>query len=243
MTRPADATHGGRITGYFYKADPLEPLNWLKWVDNAWVEVGTIPVGTIKPLCDVLDYATPTIVDARVPEAIFNNFGSNWQWASIDYRGVARVHTFQPSFTATGRIEMPRGKHNSQPVEAFDRLDGSGFPLWVKRNHRQLLRLPTDRFGRALPPGADPVEAADAAITNNLASAIAAGVFAKSMDNPKYQIARSERCRCTITPEQVAELVSRELGIDIDGDGAFSIHAHNEATGWALTVEWTRALS
>lgn len=97
---------------------------------------------------------------ATIPQRIFDNFGGNWRWASIDYRGVARVHTFEPTFTASGRIEVPRGKHNSQPCEAFDMVDAPPSPVWVTRNAWPRGKV-TDRFGIDLPTGADPVEAAD----------------------------------------------------------------------------------
>jgi hypothetical protein len=170
---------------------------------------------------------------ATIPEAIFNNFGSNWQWASIDYRGVARVHTFQPSFTATGRIEMPRGKHNSQPVEAFDRLDGSGSPFWVTRGPCAP-SLPTDRFGIQLPVGADPVEAADVVPTASVDNPFSS----LTSDTPKYAVTRVERGSCTFTSSQLMTILAPAI-LEADGDYT-SIRCFVDGDG--VTVEWERPL-
>lgn len=102
---------------------------------------------------------------ARDWNAIFNGFGGNWWWASVDYRGVARVHTFHPEFTSTGRVAVPRPVGNSEPAPAFD-VDVSSFPGWkpmvITRIHPVGTVLNcTDRFGVELPEGANPVEAAD----------------------------------------------------------------------------------
>lgn len=110
----------------------------------------------------------PEFVPGTFPfldDSIFEGFGNNWRWATIDYRGVARVHTFEPSFTKTNRIEAPRFKANSMPAEAFNIVDlQEGWqPLLFKRDMRRagIRSVPTDRFGVQLPAGADPVEAAD----------------------------------------------------------------------------------
>lgn len=108
------------------------------------------------------DFPPIAPMQADLFQKIFTGFGANWKWASIDYRGVARVHTFEPTFTDTGRIRMPSGKHNSCPCEAFDMVDGlpEGWsPIWTSRNSAPPYN--TDRFGVLLPDGADPVEAAD----------------------------------------------------------------------------------
>lgn len=174
-------------------------------------------------------------------EACFGSLGSNWGWASVDYRGVARIHTFAPTFTASGRVALPIGKHNSQPVPAFDvnPVPADWTPITIVR--KMTPPYATDRFGALLLDGADLVEAADVVRMPPGPKAMAE-LLKSGVDNPAYKIARSERCRCTITPEQLAYIVSRELGIDIDGDGPFSVHAHNDGKGYALTVEWERAL-
>lgn len=96
-------------------------------------------------------------------EACFGNLGSNWGWVSVDYRGVARAHTFAPTFTASGRVALPIGKHNSQPVPAFDvnPVPAGWTPMTIVR--KMAPPYTTDRFGKLLPTGADPVEAADVA--------------------------------------------------------------------------------
>lgn len=97
-------------------------------------------------------------------EQMFNGFGSNWRWGSVDYRGAARVHTFLPMFSDSGRVTAPR-KGASCPVEAFNMevLPVDWQPITVHRDMRTgaMHMLPTDRFGVQLPTGADPVDAAD----------------------------------------------------------------------------------
>lgn len=178
-------------------------------------------------------------------EMMFAGFGSNWVWASIDYRGVARVHTFVPAFTASGRIALPIGKHNSQPVPAFDAnpLPEDWEPVTIPRT--TTMPYPTDRFGKMLPIGADPVEAAD--VTSFMPEAgkiplIDVGQFTKGIDNPAYNIRRTEQCRCDISETQLNELLRRELGIP--DDGLFDVYATMQPgkSGVGLTVEWKRAL-
>lgn len=103
-------------------------------------------------------------------EACFGNLGSNWGWASVDYRGVARVHTFAPTFTASGRVALPIGKHKSQPVPAFDvnPVPADWAPMTIVR--KAAPPYTTDRFGNMLPTGADPVEAADVVQAPTMAS-------------------------------------------------------------------------
>ena len=210
MIRPGDATHGDR-TGNYYKADPLEALNWLKWIGTMWVNVGTLSVGTIKPLCDVLDYAPPPPppmpdlppAPVAIPQSIFNGFGSNWKWASVDYRGVARVHTFEPHFTPTGRIEMPRFKANSEPREAMNMTvvpEG-----WTPLKMPRAVSPPytTDRFGVQLPTGADPVEAADVAPVESAPTVKKYSITTKTIS--------VETGEFSFTPEQVLEILRQAL--------------------------------
>lgn len=106
---------------------------------------------------------TPLQLGLYMNDSIFEGFGSNWQWASIDYRGVARIHTFPPTFSATGRLLVPQFKSNSATCEAFDiveNLPDGWTPMYLSRR-ACAPSLPTDRFGVTLPAGADPVEAAD----------------------------------------------------------------------------------
>lgn len=118
---------------------------------------------------DLTNLAPPAPVDV-LPQSIFNAFGGNWRWASIDYRGVARVHTFEPKFTPNGRIEVPRGPHNSATCEAFDMVDSPPpSPIWVTRDAGPRGKV-TDRFGVILPTGACPLEAADVVQAPTMAS-------------------------------------------------------------------------
>jgi hypothetical protein len=205
----------------------------------AWPRTAYDPSNLIPQL-------TPPQAPATIPQSIFDNFGGNWRWASIDYRGVARVHTFEPTFTASGRIEVPRGKGNSATCEAFDMVDSPPSPIWVSRVNSN--GRATDRFGIQLPTGADPVEAADVVQAPTMASLnlepVPMTLFKDGFDNPKYHVARTERCRCTITSVQLATLISQELNIGIDGVGPFTIVSMKDADtgGVALTVEWERHL-
>lgn len=38
------------LDGNAYRPDPEEPLNWLKFVNGEWVQVGTMPAGSLHPL-------------------------------------------------------------------------------------------------------------------------------------------------------------------------------------------------
>lgn len=98
-----------------------------------------------------------------ISESIFDGFGSNWRWATVDARGSARVHTFMPTFSEAGFIKVPSAAEgNSQRVEGYDFHNLTvALPVVHVRQYPQ--GCPTDRFGVPLPRGADPVEAADVA--------------------------------------------------------------------------------
>lgn len=128
---------------------------------------------------------------AILPDSIFDKLGGNWRWASLDYRGVARVHTFQPTFTDSGRIELPIGKGNSDICEAHSIVDlpPNWKPMWVFRLTNPVGYPVTDRFGKALPAGADPIEAAD--VVNVVDVVVDAG--------PKYSIGTAVDFKSFIT--------------------------------------------
>lgn len=130
------------------------------------------PTFQAAPLPDAA-YAYDAAPAPATSTLIFEGLGSNWKWATIDYRGVARVHTFEPKFSANDRIELPVGKGNSAIVEKFSMTD---LPTgWKPLLMRRLIGPPynTDRFGKVLPTGADPIEAADVIdIINTVVDAI-----------------------------------------------------------------------
>lgn len=176
----------------------------------------------------------------HLTDAIFEGFGSNWRWATIDYRGVARVHTFEPQLTDTGRIAVPRFKGNSSTCEAFDivdKLPTNWFPVLFKRDMRAagVKIAPTDRFGMQLPDGADPVEAADVKVDKHPLLGV---VDVKVESTSKYTVRRTEQCRCEISEKQLKEILARELGVAIDSTASFNLYQHEGG----VTVEWVRAL-
>jgi hypothetical protein len=197
---------------------------------------------SFAPSCPLPPAPTKPYLD----DSIFEGFGGNWRWATIDYRGVARVHTFEPTFTATGRIEAPRFKANSEPREAFNvvELPTGWHPMIMKRDMRKagIKCVPTDRFGVLLPTGAHPVEAADVKVENLIINMIEAGHIDPSIRPPTYNIRRTEQCRCEISETQLNELLRRELNIPDDVELDVIATPQPDRFGIGLTVEWKRAL-
>lgn len=211
------------------------------WVQNQPADF--LPTPPLAPHETKVDKPSPPMAPApdyitRDWQAIFDVLGSNWNWASVDYRGVARVHTFQPEFGPSGRILMPAFKANSDPAPAFDIAEVP--PHWRPLKVSRITAPPyaTDRFGKILPAGADPVEAADVIEGANPTTVLTDGI-----DNPKYNISRSEQCRCEITAEQMGDIIRRELGIDPGQDINVFAHSSPSDHAIAISVEWRRALS
>jgi hypothetical protein len=224
---------------------PEKRGNWAS--DGAWLNLGNGWEPTHTALLRSVASIPPVFpTPAHGWQNMFVGLGGNWRWGSVDYRGVARVHTFSPQFSAGGRVQVPSDmKGNSATAEAFDvnPVPAGWQPLVITRDMRAagIKCVPTDRFGTKLPVGADPVQAADVvqgvdpdvAVIDEFVAKLRSGVT-----DPKYNVRRFEQCHCEISSGQLEELLRRELNIAADVELNVFATMHRDVSGVAITVEW-----
>jgi hypothetical protein len=132
--------------------------------------------GKGEPLCPEPECVP--VNGATLPQAIFNGFGANWTWASIDKFGKAWVHTYEPN-TAQRRNDSTL-KNVEAP--AFDRSQVFDARVNVKRtNFSNGPAFHTDEYGIALTPPAPAAKATT--LTTDEAEAGGLWDFARSTEN------------------------------------------------------------